>query len=82
MRKRSAWTGYFMHAFLGYCGGLLVTMVVVVVLGIAQPALLYLVPSTLLPIAVAAVRKGELSHFWNQGTGTAMHRGDASQLPL
>ena len=71
--------GFFLYAFAGYCGGLLLTMVVVIVLGIAQPALLYLVPSTLLPLVFAASQKGELAHCWNQGTGTSTL---GSEVPL
>mmetsp|Transcript_17250 Transcript_17250/g.67122 ORF Transcript_17250/g.67122 Transcript_17250/m.67122 type:complete len:340 (+) Transcript_17250:1-1020(+) len=79
MRKRSAKEGYFLHAFLGYCAGLLVTMFVVLALHIAQPALLYLVPGTLCPVVIAAWKKGELSHCWAQGTGTM---GDAPFEPV
>lgn len=83
MRKRTLGKGFFMYAFSGYCGGLLLTMVVVLVLGIAQPALLYLVPCTLLPLVIAAARKGELAHCWNQGTGTgASTHGSDVVLPV
>ncbi|KAK2110959.1 Signal peptide peptidase-like 2C [Saguinus oedipus] len=55
---------YFAACTMAYAVGLLLTFMAMVLMQMAQPALLYLVPSTLLTsLAVAACRR-ELSLFW------------------
>ena len=48
------WWSYFATALAGYAVGLIVASIVVDITGAAQPALLYLVPSTLLPLLIKA----------------------------
>ncbi|XP_028636522.1 signal peptide peptidase-like 2C isoform X1 [Grammomys surdaster] len=61
---------YYMACTVAYAVGLLVTFVAMVLMQMGQPALLYLVSSTLLTsLAVAACRQ-ELSLFWT-GQGRA-----------
>ena len=45
---------YFATALVGYAVGLIIASIVVDITGAAQPALLYLVPSTLLPLLIKA----------------------------
>lgn len=63
---------YFIACTVAYAMGLLVTFVAMVLMQMGQPALLYLVSSTLLTsLAVAACRR-ELTLFWT-GQGRAKH---------
>jgi len=68
MKGKQFMEGYFIVGLIGYAVGMFVTMIAAFVYGVAQPALLYLVPSTLIPILVVGYRRGELSELWN-GTG-------------
>lgn len=47
--------------------GLMVTFAVMLLSGMGQPALLYLVPFTLITSAIVAGCRGEMKQFW---TGT------------
>lgn len=51
---------FFNIGLLAYCGGLVATLVVMVVWDHAQPALLYLVPAVLGASAVTALARGEV----------------------
>jgi signal peptide peptidase-like protein 3 len=55
---------YFSIALCGYAVGLIVASIVVDLTGAAQPALLYLVPSTLIPILLKAIIQGDFSTMW------------------
>jgi hypothetical protein len=57
--------GYFSLSVVGYSVGLLFSMVFAFVYNIAQPALLYLVPSTLLPIITLALKRHQFKYIWN-----------------
>lgn len=48
----------------GYTAGLVVAMIFGYVYHVAQPALLYLVPGTLVPLAAAAHASGDLRLLW------------------
>ena len=48
-----------------YGVGLVVTFVALALMATGQPALLYLVPLTLLTTLFVALRRGELSHMWH-----------------
>lgn len=56
--------GIFGSGAAGYTAGLVVTVVVVNLYHVAQPALIYLVPATLGAICVAASRLGTLGEVW------------------
>jgi minor histocompatibility antigen H13 len=56
--------GYFVTCMLGYALGLLVTSVVMRTFQAPQPALLYLVPSTVLSVVGRATWRGELGQLW------------------
>uniref|UniRef100_A0A914VA88 Signal peptide peptidase-like 3 n=1 Tax=Plectus sambesii TaxID=2011161 RepID=A0A914VA88_9BILA len=55
---------YFHCSLIGYFLGLLTATVSAEVFKAAQPALLYLVPFTLLPLMVMAYLKGDLRRMW------------------
>jgi len=56
--------GYFYYSMWGYALGLFLAMVVAFVYRIAQPALLYLVPTTLITMIVIAYSRKELHKLW------------------
>jgi len=57
---------YFHCSLIGYFLGLLTATVSSEVFKAAQPALLYLVPFTLLPLLVMAYLKGDLRRMWDE----------------
>jgi len=56
---------YFNISLIGYSIGLLITMCVSILWNHPQPALLFLVPSTLLSILLPALLYGDLRLIWN-----------------
>mmetsp|Transcript_53447 Transcript_53447/g.86558 ORF Transcript_53447/g.86558 Transcript_53447/m.86558 type:complete len:385 (+) Transcript_53447:69-1223(+) len=59
--KRS---GYFAVVMVGYCIGLTICEIVVGTFHWAQPAMIYLVPGTLIPFVWKAHSRGEISDVW------------------
>uniref|UniRef100_A0A0E0FXI5 PA domain-containing protein n=1 Tax=Oryza nivara TaxID=4536 RepID=A0A0E0FXI5_ORYNI len=57
--------GYFLCLMIGYAFGLSCTYVGLYLMKSGQPALLYLVPSTLGTIVTLGAKRGELSQLWN-----------------
>lgn len=57
--------GYHIISIIGYIAGLFIAMFVSEVFKAAQPALLYIVPSTLLPIMIAGYINGQFRELWN-----------------
>ena len=55
---------YFYLALAGYAAGVLLTMVVALHWDAAQPALLFLVPCTVLPVVLAAAARRDLGSLW------------------
>ncbi|XP_023188331.1 signal peptide peptidase-like 2A isoform X3 [Xiphophorus maculatus] len=62
---------YFISCGFAYLLGLVLTFAVMLLSGMGQPALLYLVPFTLITSAVVAGCRGEMRQFW---TGTTYER--------
>ncbi|KAF9910800.1 Signal peptide peptidase-like 2A [Linnemannia zychae] len=60
---------YYLTAILGYAVGLEVTFVAMMWSNKGQPALLYLVPFTVLPVVLLASKRHELSLLWNGWSG-------------
>jgi len=56
---------YFVPVALGYAFGLLCSLVAVLFFRVAQPALLYLVPSTLFPIVFMSYWRNEFGQLWH-----------------
>lgn len=61
--------GYFTAGVIGYTVGLLATFVSLYLMKHGQPALLFLVPGTLVPTCTIALCKGELSFLWSASYG-------------
>jgi signal peptide peptidase-like protein 2B len=61
---RRRWS-YYLTAILGFTVGLEVTFVAMMWSNQGQPALLYLVPCTVLPVVLLASKRHELSLLWN-----------------
>lgn len=57
------WT-YWIVTNVSYCLGMLATFVSLFVMESAQPALLYLVPFTLIPVFVVALICGDFGNMW------------------
>lgn len=53
----------------GYGVGLILTFVALTSMGIAQPALIYLVPATLISVSVVALARKDLQKMWHGSTG-------------
>ncbi|XP_038669287.1 signal peptide peptidase-like 2A isoform X2 [Scyliorhinus canicula] len=62
---------YFISCTLAYAGGMLLTFIALILSTMAQPALLYLVPCTLITCSVIAWRRKEMKMFW-AGNGYEM----------
>jgi len=56
---------YFQCSLLGYCAGLLTATISSEIFKCAQPALLFLVPFTLIPLLLIAHLKGDLNSMWS-----------------
>lgn len=70
---------YFHSCCTAYLLGMILTFAVMLLSERGQPALLYLVPSTLITSAVVAWRRGEMRKFW---TGNENEVLDSSREPL
>lgn len=57
---KQSWRGYYISSLLAYGASLLIAIVVSTMTNDAQPALIYLVPGTLLMVVVVGWRRGEL----------------------
>merc|ERR1719436_2321584 len=68
-RRSRRCTGYFLAGVIGYALGLLATFVSLYLMKHGQPALLFLVPGTLLPTCLIAMQKGELASLWSASYG-------------
>jgi signal peptide peptidase-like protein 2B len=56
--------GYFVPVYIGYCIGLGMANAAVILTGLGQPALLYLVPCTLGPLCCLGWRDGTFKALW------------------
>ncbi|XP_029623823.1 signal peptide peptidase-like 2A isoform X2 [Salmo trutta] len=70
---------YLFCCCIAYLCGMVLTFAVMLVTKMGQPALLYLVPFTLLGSALLAWRRGEMRQFWN---GTTYEVLDSTREPL
>eukprot|EP00420_Gonyaulax_spinifera_P021297 CAMPEP_0197897656 /NCGR_PEP_ID=MMETSP1439-20131203/42298_1 /TAXON_ID=66791 /ORGANISM="Gonyaulax spinifera, Strain CCMP409" /LENGTH=529 /DNA_ID=CAMNT_0043518297 /DNA_START=93 /DNA_END=1682 /DNA_ORIENTATION=- len=69
MRHSRCCSGYFTAGVIGYTLGLLATFVSLYLMEHGQPALLFLVPGTLVPTCLIGCRKGELHSMWTANYG-------------
>ncbi|XP_042198905.1 signal peptide peptidase-like 2A isoform X3 [Callorhinchus milii] len=63
--QRNSSNIYFVSCAIAYAVGLILTFVVLILTKMAQPALLYLVPCTLLASVVTAWTRKEMRTFWS-----------------
>ncbi|ELR23636.1 signal peptide peptidase, partial [Acanthamoeba castellanii str. Neff] len=73
-----AFTGYFRVGLISYALGFVWTYVMLILLQIAQPALLYLVPSIMVPTVVMALIKKEFMLLW-RGSASPVTIGRAAE---
>uniref|UniRef100_A0A8C3YLG6 Signal peptide peptidase-like 2A n=1 Tax=Catagonus wagneri TaxID=51154 RepID=A0A8C3YLG6_9CETA len=62
---------YYISSTIAYAVGMILTFVVLVLMKKGQPALLYLVPCTLITASIVAWRRKEMKKFW-KGNGYEM----------
>lgn len=55
---------YFVISSVAYGIGLIITFIALNLMNTPQPALLYLVPATLLPLIITGLVRGDLSNLW------------------
>ncbi|XP_053722660.1 signal peptide peptidase-like 2A isoform X3 [Synchiropus splendidus] len=70
---------YFVSCCIAYLLGMIATFAAMLLSGMGQPALLYLVPFTLITSAVVAGCRKEMRHFWS---GTTYEVLDSPREPL
>ncbi|KAM4675493.1 signal peptide peptidase-like 2A isoform 2-T2 [Discoglossus pictus] len=58
---------YYVSCTIAYAVGMVLTFIVLTLMRMGQPALLYLVPCTLITSSVIAWRRKEMKKFWNGG---------------
>merc|ERR1712190_508715 len=79
--KKKLLHGYFVPSLFGYCAGLTCTMVSLYVMQNGQPALMYLVPSTLGITLLLACCRGDLESLWVGFEDTPGTGGHFRSLP-
>eukprot|EP00438_Fugacium_kawagutii_P030530 Skav213658 [mRNA] locus=scaffold2012:437371:440378:- [translate_table: standard] len=67
IRRHRRCRGYFLAGVIGYAFGLLATFVSLYLMQHGQPALLFLVPGTLIPTCFIALRKARMQNMRNTG---------------
>ena len=75
LRDTLARPSYLRTGYGGYMAGLLVALTVSRAFHAAQPALLYIVPATLLPLLARAAARRELKLLWVGGEAAGGHAG-------
>nr|KAF6502814.1 signal peptide peptidase like 2A [Molossus molossus] len=67
---------YYVSSTIAYAVGMILTFVVLVLMKKGQPALLYLVPCTLITASVVAWRRKEMKKFWKGNSYQMMDQPD------
>ncbi|XP_075388234.1 signal peptide peptidase-like 2A isoform X1 [Tenrec ecaudatus] len=67
---------YYVSSVIAYAVGMILTFVVLVLMKSGQPALLYLVPCTLITASVVAWRRKEMKKFWKGSSYQVMDHLD------
>uniref|UniRef100_G3TE84 Signal peptide peptidase-like 2A n=1 Tax=Loxodonta africana TaxID=9785 RepID=G3TE84_LOXAF len=67
---------YYVSSTIAYAVGMILTFVVLVLMKKGQPALLYLVPCTLITASVVAWRRKEMKKFWKGSSYQMMNHLD------
>ncbi|XP_069844473.1 signal peptide peptidase-like 2A isoform X3 [Dipodomys merriami] len=69
---------YYISSIVAYAIGMILTFVVLVLMNEGQPALLYLVPCTLITASTVAWRRKEMKKFWKGSNYQVMGHLDSS----
>lgn len=69
---------YYISSTIAYAVGMILTFVVLVLMKKGQPALLYLVPCTLITASIVAWRRKEMKKFWKGSNYQMMNQLDYS----
>ncbi|XP_037689914.1 signal peptide peptidase-like 2A isoform X2 [Choloepus didactylus] len=69
---------YYVTSTIAYAVGMILTFVVLVLMKKGQPALLYLVPCTLITASVVAWRRKEMKKFWKGSSYQMMDHTDCA----
>ncbi|XP_064013758.1 signal peptide peptidase-like 2A isoform X2 [Pogoniulus pusillus] len=70
---------YYISCTIAYAIGMVLTFIVLALMKMGQPALLYLVPCTLITSSLVAWRRKEMKKFWK---GNSYQVSDSSRTPL
>nr|XP_054498508.1 signal peptide peptidase-like 2A isoform X5 [Agelaius phoeniceus] len=70
---------YYISCTIAYAVGMVLTFIVLALMKMGQPALLYLVPCTLITSSLIAWRRKEMKKFWK---GSNYQVSDSSRTPL
>lgn len=69
---------YFIFCTIAYGAGMLITFLCLILMKMPQPALLYLVPCTLITCTLVALYRKEMKKFWNGNSYQVMNSNSAS----
>ncbi|XP_034350809.1 signal peptide peptidase-like 2A isoform X5 [Arvicanthis niloticus] len=69
---------YYISSTIAYAVGMIITFVVLMVMKTGQPALLYLVPCTLITVSIIAWSRKEMKKFWKGSSYQVMDHLDYS----
>ncbi|XP_017653318.1 signal peptide peptidase-like 2A isoform X2 [Nannospalax galili] len=69
---------YYISSVIAYAVGMILTFVVLVLMKKGQPALLYLVPCTLITVSIVAWSRKEMKKFWKGSNYQVMNHLDYS----
>ncbi|XP_054988727.1 signal peptide peptidase-like 2A isoform X2 [Sorex araneus] len=73
---------YYVSSVIAYAVGMIITFVALVLMDKGQPALLYLVPCTLITAAVVAWIRKEMEKFWKGSNYQIMNNEVAEENPV
>ncbi|XP_010637010.1 signal peptide peptidase-like 2A isoform X2 [Fukomys damarensis] len=73
---------YYISSTIAYAVGMILTFVVLVLMKKGQPALLYLVPCTLITASVVAWRRKEMKKFWDGSSYQMMNYSASEENPV
>jgi len=80
LQKGSPCWVYWILTNVAYCAGMVATFISLFVMSEAQPALLYLVPFTLIPVLLVAFIRGDLAAMWRGDFATLEESQEVSHV--
>lgn len=79
--QRKRWMSYYWCGLAAYASSVLLSYVCNIVSGVAQPALLYIMPATLVTTVILSRKNGELMFLWDPTSNPVQASGD-EERPL